>query len=117
MFGVALDRDDVNRFGFVRVHVNRKSEIARQIAAHLAPGIAGVVTPHYIPVFLHEQGVRLRRMQRDAMNAVPYLRRWIGHELRVQTAIDRLPRRAAVITPERARSGDRDGYSSRILLI
>ena len=70
MLRVALDRNDVDRFGFVCMHVNRKSEIAGQVAAHLAPGIAGVVTPHYVPVFLHEQRVRSRRMHRDAVNAM-----------------------------------------------
>src|SRR6476659_2377383 len=117
MFGVALDWDDVDRFGFVRMHVNRKSEVARQIAANFAPAIACVVAPHHVPVFLHEQRIRLRRMHRDAMNAVPYLCRWVGHELRVQTSIDWLPRFAAVITTKGARGGDCDGYSSRILLI
>ena len=117
MFGVALDRDDVNGFRFVRMNVNRESEIARQISAHFVPRISCVVAPHDVPVFLHEKRLRFGRMHRDAMHAVPYLCRWIGHELRVQTSIDWLPRFAAVITTKGARGGDCDGYSSRILLI
>src|SRR4029077_6771450 len=117
MFGVALNRDDVDGFGFVRMHINRKSEIARQIPAPFIPRISCVVAPHDAPVFLHEQRVRRRRMHRDAMNTVPYLRLWVRHELRVQTSIDWLPRFAAVITTKGARGGDCDGYSSRILLI
>src|SRR5438105_5027706 len=117
MLRVALDGDDVNGFGFVRMHINRETEIAWQIAAHFAPGIAGVVAPHHVPMFLHEQRVRLRRMHRDAMNAMTDFRQRIGNILRMQTAIDGLPRLAAVITTESTRGRDRDGYSCWTLVI
>ena len=68
-------------------------------------------------MFLHEKRIRLRRMQRDAMHAMPDFRVRIGHELRVQTSIDRLPRFAAVIRAKGARGGDRDENSSRIFWI
>src|SRR2546422_1237796 len=35
MFGVALDRHDVDRFRFVRMHVDRKTKIGRQVTADL----------------------------------------------------------------------------------
>ena len=101
----------------MRMHVNWKSEIARQIPAHFVPRISCVVAPHDVPVFLHEKRLRFGRMHRDPVHAVPYLRRWIGHELRAQTSIDWLPRFAGVITTKGARGGNCDGYSSRILLI
>src|SRR5256885_2130479 len=40
MFAVALDRDDVNGFGFVRVDVDGETEIGGQVAAYLAPVFA-----------------------------------------------------------------------------
>src|SRR6184192_2529509 len=46
-------------------------------------------------------------MHRDAMNTVADLRNGIRHVLRMQTAIDRLPRLTAVVGPERACGRDR----------
>ena len=74
MLRIALDRHDVDRFRLVRMNVDRESEIGRQIAADLMPRIARVVAAHDVPVFLHEQRVRPRRMHRDAMHAVTDLR-------------------------------------------
>ena len=37
MLGIALDGHDVDGFRFVRVNVNRETEVGRQIAADLAP--------------------------------------------------------------------------------
>src|SRR5258708_405088 len=43
VLGVALDRHHVDGLRLVRVYVDRKAEVARQVAADLAPGVAGVV--------------------------------------------------------------------------
>jgi hypothetical protein len=52
------------------------------------PAIAGVVAPHHIPMLLHEQHLRGRRVHRNAMNAMPDFRLRIGKlELRFQAAI------------------------------
>ena len=40
---IARDGHDENRFRLVRVNINRKTEIRRQIAADLAPLLAGIV--------------------------------------------------------------------------
>jgi hypothetical protein len=40
---VALDRDHVDRVGLVGVDVDGKAEIGGEVAAHLAPVVAGVV--------------------------------------------------------------------------
>src|SRR2546428_7102896 len=39
---VTLDRNDVDGLGLVRVHVDRKSKIGRQVPADLLPRLAGV---------------------------------------------------------------------------
>src|SRR5258708_4800683 len=74
MLGIALDGDDVNGFRFMRVNVNRKTEVRRQIAADVSPHISGVVAPQYVPVLLHEQNARARRMHGDAVNAMAHFR-------------------------------------------
>src|ERR1700686_804739 len=51
------------------------------------------------------------------MHAVAYLCIWIRDVLRVQSAVDRLPRLAAVIGAEGARSGDGDKNALRIARI
>ena len=109
MFGVALDRDDIDGFRFMRMNINRKSEVGRQIAADLVPGFAGIVAAHDVPVLLHEQHVRARRMHGDAMDAVANFRS-PGRELvkGFQPAIDRAPRLAAVVGAENARGRDGD---------
>ena len=92
MLGVALDGDDVDRFRLVRMDVDDEAEVGRQIAADLLPRVAAVVGPHDVPVLLHEQRVRLRRVHRDAMHAVPDFGRRIGHVLRVQARRCACPR-------------------------
>lgn len=59
VLGVAFDRNDVNRFGFVRVYVNRKSEVAWKAVANFMPLISGVVASHDVPVLLHEKAIRV----------------------------------------------------------
>ena len=73
MLRVALDWDDVNRLRFVRVNVDREAEIGRQVAANFFPGVAGVVAAHHIPVLLHKEHARTRRIHRDVVNAVANL--------------------------------------------
>src|SRR6476469_4975914 len=109
MLRIALDRYDVNRFRLMRMNVDRKSEIARQIATDLMPRTARVVAAHYVPMLLHEQRVRARRMHRDPMHAVTDLRVRVRDVLRVQSAIDRLPCFASIVGAERAGSRDCDG--------
>ena len=109
MFRVALDGDDIDGFRFVRVNIDRESEIGRQIAADLVPGFPGVVAAHDIPVLLHEQHFRTGRMHGDPMDAVPDFRIRIGNFVRgFQPAIRRLPGLTGVIRPEYARRRDRD---------
>ena len=47
-----------------------KAEVGGQVAADLVPGVAGVVAAHHIPMLLHEQHVRPRRVHGDAVHAV-----------------------------------------------
>ena len=54
MSPIALDRDDVNRLRLVRVNVDHEAEIGGQIAADLAPGVAGIIAAHHVPMLLHE---------------------------------------------------------------
>src|SRR5205814_393081 len=68
-------------------------------------------------MFLHEERVRPRWMHRDAMNTVADFRNGIRHVLRMQTAIDRLPRLTAVVGPERACSRNSDENSLSIFRI
>ena len=85
-----------------------KPKSRRQVAADFVPRIAGVVAAHHVPVLLHEEHVRARRVHGDAMHAVADLGVGIGQlVLRLQPAIDRLPGLAAVVGAERA--GRRDG--------
>ena len=82
MLGVALDRDDVDGVRLVRVNVDREPEVGRQVAADLVPRLAGVVAAHDVPVLLHEQHVRTRRVHGDAVNAVADLGSRVGDVLR-----------------------------------
>ena len=82
MLRVALDGDDVDRLRLVRVHVDHEAEVGGQVAADLLPGIAGVVAAHHVPVLLHEEHVRARRVHGDVVNAVADLGRRIGNVLR-----------------------------------
>ena len=67
---VALDRHNVDGLRLVRVHVDRKAEVARQVAADFAPHLATIVAPHHIPVLLHEEDIRARRVHRNAVYTV-----------------------------------------------
>ena len=78
MLRVALDGHDVNRLGLMRMDIDGKAEVGRQIAADLAPLVAGVVAAQNVPMFLHEEHVRTRRMHGDAMDAMADLRVRIG---------------------------------------
>jgi hypothetical protein len=52
------------------VDVDGETEITREIAADFVPLLAGVVGAEDVPMFLHEENVRARGMERDAMDAV-----------------------------------------------
>src|SRR5947208_9926231 len=117
MLRIALDRYDVNRFRLMRMDVDRKSEIARQITADLMPRSARVIAAHHVPMLLHEQRVRARRMHRDPMHAVTDLRVRVRNVLRVQPAIDRLPCFPAVFGAKRAGRRDCAVNSLRIFWI
>ena len=108
MLRVALDRNDVDRFRFVRMHVDHEPEVGGQVAADLVPRVAGVVAAHDVPVLLHEKHVRTRRMHRDPVDAVADLRGRVGDVLRFQPLVDRPPRLAGVVGAERARGRDGD---------
>src|SRR6185295_12743531 len=56
-------------------------------------------------------------MLRDVMNAVAHLGVRIGNVLRVQSLIDRFPRRTTVISAKRTCGRDRDEDPVRIVLI
>jgi len=107
---VALDGDHVNRFGLVGVDIDCKSEVGRQVAADLMPGVAGIVASHHVPVFLHEEHAGTRRVRRDVMNAVADLRCRLGDLLRVESFVNRSPRRARVVAAKSTsgRDGDED---------
>ncbi len=74
MLGIARDRDDVDRARLMGVHGNRESEVARQVATHLVPRVAGVVGAHHVPMLLHVEHPGTRGMHGDAVDAVPDLR-------------------------------------------
>src|SRR6266566_4409968 len=97
MLRVAFDRDDVNGVRLMRMNVDREAEIAWQVAADFAPGVAGVIAAHDVPMFLHEERVRTLWMHRDMMHTMTDLGLRIGNVLRMQTLIDGLPRLSAVI--------------------
>ena len=85
VFRVALDRHDVNRLRFVRVNVDDKAEIGRQVSADFLPLIAGIVAAHHVPVLLHEEHARPRRVHGDVVHAVADFGLRIGNVLRAQT--------------------------------
>ena len=107
MVRVAVDGDDVDGLRLVGMHVDGEAEVGRQVAADLAPGLAGVVAAHDVPVLLHVQHVGTRRVHREAVHAVADLGVRVGDAFGVQAAVDRPPRLAAVIGAKRA--GGRDG--------
>src|SRR4051812_36717901 len=75
------------------------------------PRTARVIAAHNVPVLLHEQCVRTRRMQRDPMHAVTDFRIRIRDILRAQSAVDWVPCVSAIVSAKRAGGGDRDGNS------
>ncbi len=114
MVRIARDGDYVNRFRLVRVHVDHEAEIGRQVAADLVPGIASVVGAHDVPVFLHEEHIRARRVHRDAVNAVADVGSRLGNGLRVQSAVNGLPRLAGIVAAKSPGGGDRDEDPARV---
>ena len=64
--------------GLMSVNIDRKTEIGGQVITYFSPKIAGVITAHYVPVFLHEENVRPRAMHGDAMDTVTDLGIGIG---------------------------------------
>ena len=83
MFRVALDRDNIDRLRLVRVNIDHKSEIRRQIPADFLPVIAGIIAAHHIPMLLHEQHTRALGMHGNVMDAVADLGVRIRNILRI----------------------------------
>src|ERR1043165_7191512 len=102
MFGVAFDRNNVNRLGLVGMDIARETEIGWQIPAYFVPQIARVITAHDIPMFLHEKDARTRPMHRYAMHTMPDLSSRVRNLFRTQSPIDWPPCLTAVIRPEGA---------------
>ena len=80
---------------------------------HLEPSLtdpdtvyAGVVAAHDVPVLLHEQHVRPRRVHGQAMHAMADLGVRIGDAFGFQATVHGLPGGAAVFGAERAGGGD-----------
>ena len=113
VLGVALDRHDVDRLGLVGVDVDREAEVGRQVAADLAPRVAGVVAAHHVPVLLHEQRRSAATGASRCGGRSGRLRRRDRECLRLEPAVDRLPRRAAVVGAKRAGGGDGDEHPRR----
>jgi hypothetical protein len=100
---VALDRDDVDGVRLVGVYGDGEAEIAGQVTADLLPGVAGVVTAHHVPMLLHEQHVRARRVHGNIVDAVAHLGLRIGQlVLGVQAVGRRTPGLSAAIRVEGA---------------
>src|SRR5208337_205609 len=110
VFAVALDGDDVNGLRLMGVDVDHEPEVGGQIPADLVPRVASVVAAHHVPVLLHEQHARARRVHRDVVNAVPDLSSRFGDVFRMQAAVDGSPGLATVVGAEcaRRRNGDED---------
>ena len=70
-----------------------------KVPGDLPPRLASVVAAHNVPVLLHKQHVRPRRMHRDSVHAVADLGVLVGDALRVQAAVDRPPGLAASSEP------------------
>ena len=99
------------------MNVDYEPEVSRQVPAYLSPQVAGVVAPHYIPMLLHEQHTRPRRMHSYVVNTVADLRGRVWNVLRKQSTVDRPPRLAGVVGSERARCRYRDENSPGIARI
>src|SRR4030042_3373705 len=74
---VTFDRHDVDGFRFMRVHCDGKPKIRRQVTTDFVPAIACVITAHHIPVFLHEQHIRMCTMHGNGMHAMTYFSAWV----------------------------------------
>src|SRR3954469_1677647 len=81
------------------------------------PRTAGVIAAHHVPMLLHEQRFWPRRMHCNPMYAVTDFRVWVGNVLRVEPAIDWLPRPSAIVGTKRAGSRDRNKDSLGIVRI
>ena len=106
MLRVALDRHHVDGVRLVRVHVDREAEVGRQVAADLVPRLAGVVAAHHVPVLLHEQHGRARRVHGDPVHAVADLGVRVGDVLGGRPWLIGCQVCAAVVGAERARGRD-----------
>ena len=103
MLRVTLDRNNVNGLRLVRVDVDHESEVGREIAADLLPRLARVVAAHHVPMLLHVQHRRPRRVHRHVVHAMTNFGTLVGDAFGLQAAVHRPPRRAGVVRPERAR--------------
>ena len=84
-----------------------EAEVGGQVAADLVPRVAGVVAAHHVPVLLHEQHVRARRVHRDAVDAVADLGIRVGNVLRCSPRLIGCQVSPRVVGAEGA--GGRDG--------
>src|SRR5208283_1695383 len=71
VLGIALDGDDVDGFGLVRMDINRKTKIGGKIAADFMPQIARIIAAHDVPMFLHIEHIGMGRMNGDVVHAMP----------------------------------------------
>src|SRR5205085_10637057 len=70
------------------------------------PVVACVIAAHHVPMLLHKEHARPLAVHGDVVDAVADLGVRIGNVLRAQSAIDRLPALAAIVSSER--TGGRD---------
>ncbi len=75
---IAFDRDNIYGIRLMRVNFDGKPEIAGQVPADFLPGFTAVIAAVDIPVLLHEQDVRARRVHRNTVNAVADVRVRVG---------------------------------------
>src|SRR5581483_571975 len=114
MLRIAGDGNDVNGVRLVGVHIDDEAEVGRQIAADLLPRLASVIGAHDIPVFLHEQRVRPRRMHRQPVDAVADFGGRVGYLFRTKATVNRAPRLGRVVGAENTGGRDRDEDPSRV---
>src|SRR4026209_760751 len=104
MFGIALDWNYIHSVRFMSMHGDRKSKIARQIAADLVPRFPGIVAAQHVPVFLHEEHVWTGGMHCDIVHAVADFGIRIGQFiLRDQAFVGWLPRLSGIVAAGTAR--------------
>jgi len=85
----------------VRVNGNREPEVARQVATDLVPRLARVITPHHVPMFLHEQHARTRPVHREVVNTVADFSRRVGEfVLGLEAVVNWPPRLATIVGAE-----------------